>query len=50
MSRGVPAQQQIALKPGTYNLRLGVMDRTTQQIGTLDVPLVVPENSASAKK
>ncbi len=42
MAHGVPAQQIISLKPGTYNLRLGVMDRASQQIGTLDVPLVVP--------
>jgi hypothetical protein len=49
MSRGVPAQQQISLPPGNYNLRLGVMDRTSQQIGTLDVPLVVPEVTAAKK-
>jgi hypothetical protein len=30
------------LPPGKYNLRIGVMDRTTQQIGTVDVPLEVP--------
>jgi hypothetical protein len=27
------------LKPGTYQLRLGVMDRLSGRIGTLDVPL-----------
>ena len=32
----------ISLPPGKYNLRIGVMDRTTQQIGTVDAPLVVP--------
>ena len=47
MAHGVPAQQTISLQPGTYNLRLGVMDRTSQQIGTLDVPLVVPETVAA---
>jgi hypothetical protein len=49
MNGGVPAQQEIALPPGTYNLRLGVMDRPSQQIGTVDVPLVVP-GTVSAKK
>jgi VWFA-related protein len=44
MRRGLPANQEIALKPGTYNLRLGVMDRSTQQIGTLDVPVTIPAN------
>jgi len=39
---GLPAHQVISLPPGRYNLRFGVMDRTTQQIGTVDAPLVVP--------
>jgi hypothetical protein len=42
--RGLPANQEIMLKPGAYNLRLGVMDRTSQQIGTLDVPLIIPSS------
>ena len=50
LTHGVPAQQQISLRPGSYNLRLGVMDRVSQQIGTLDVPLVVPETAQTAKK
>lgn len=49
MTHGVPAKQEISLPPGAYNLRLGVMDRTSLQIGTLDVPLVVP-GTESAKK
>jgi VWFA-related protein len=49
MNNGIPAQQEIALPPGSYNLRLGVMDRPSQQIGTVDVPLVVPD-VATAKK
>ena len=49
MNNGIPAQQEITLPPGAYNLRLGVMDRPSQQIGTLDVQLVVPANT-SAKK
>ncbi|HEY4934769.1 MAG TPA: VWA domain-containing protein [Terriglobales bacterium] len=39
---GLPAHQLISLPPGKYNLRIGVMDRTTQQNGTVDAPLVVP--------
>ena len=49
MNNGIPAQQEIALPPGAYNLRLGVMDRTSQQIGTLDVQLVVPAVEAAKK-
>jgi VWFA-related protein len=47
MKQGLPANQEIELKPGTYNLRLGVMDRTTQQIGTVDVPLEIREQIAA---
>ena len=49
MNNGIPAQQEIALPPGAYNLRLGVMDRPSQQIGTLDVQLVVPDVTAAKK-
>ena len=49
MNNGIPAQQVIALPPGAYNLRLGVMDRPSQQIGTLDVQLVVPAVTAAKK-
>ena len=41
LTYGLPAHQLISLPPGNYNLRIGVMDRTTQQIGTVDAPLVV---------
>jgi hypothetical protein len=50
MARGVPAKQEISLPAGIYNLRLGVMDRASQQIGTLDVPLVVPDSAVAARK
>ena len=49
MNNGIPAQQIMALPPGTYTLRLGVMDRPSQQIGTLDVQLVVPAVQAAKK-
>lgn len=47
MSRGLPAQQELDLPPGNYNLRFGVMDRTSQRIGTLDAPLVVSAQVAA---
>jgi hypothetical protein len=40
---GLPLHQEITLPPGTYDLRLGVMDRASQRVGTLAVNLVVPE-------
>lgn len=39
----VPAHQELEVKPGTYTLRLGVVDRSSRKIGTLDVPLTVPD-------
>ncbi len=42
MAYGLPAHQLISLPPGRYNLRIGIMDRATQQIGTVDAPLEVP--------
>lgn len=50
MNNGIPAQQELTLPPGAYNLRLGVMDRPSQEIGTVDVPLVVASGKATAKK
>ena len=41
----IPAHQELQLKPGTYTLRLGVVDRNSRKIGTLDVPLTVPAPS-----
>jgi VWFA-related protein len=50
MNNGIPAQQEMTLPIGAYNLRLGVMDRPSQQIGTVDVPVVVAVGQAAAKK
>jgi len=49
MAYGLPAHQLISLPPGKYNLRIGVMDRTTQQIGTVDAPLVVPAEAIAQR-
>jgi VWFA-related protein len=46
---GLPAHQTLLLPPGKYNLRIGVMDRTTQQIGTVDAPLEVPETAVAQR-
>jgi hypothetical protein len=43
---GLVVKQELELPPGQYNLRMGVMDRGSQKIGTLDVPLIVSTTSA----
>ena len=45
---GLQLHEEILLKPGTYRLRLGVVDRLSGKIGTLEVPLTV--ESKVAKK
>ena len=45
----IPAHEELEVKPGTYTLRLGVVDRSSKKIGTLDVPLTVPVLQAVAK-
>ena len=44
---GLVVKQELELPPGQYNLRTGVMDRGSQKIGTLDVPLIVTATSAA---
>jgi len=39
MRTGLPFHQELDLKPGTYTLRFGVMDRDTRKVGTVDVQL-----------
>lgn len=39
---GLPLHQELVLPPGAYDLRLGVLDRASQKIGTIRVPLVIP--------
>lgn len=36
---GIAFQQQLQLRPGRYELRLGVVDAASQRIGTLGLPL-----------
>jgi VWFA-related protein len=49
MKTSIPAHEELQVKPGAYTLRLGVVDRNSRKIGTLDLPLNVPELQASAK-
>lgn len=48
MQTGLPFHQELNLKPGVYTLRLGVLDRSSQKIGTVDVPLTIPSNGNSS--
>jgi hypothetical protein len=41
MRTGLRVHQEIQLKPGMYQLRLGVVDRLSGKMGTIDVPLKV---------
>jgi hypothetical protein len=38
---GLQMHQGMVLKSGSYQLRLGVLDRISGRIGTLDVPLTI---------
>ncbi|OAI57592.1 hypothetical protein AYO50_01300 [Acidobacteria bacterium SCGC AG-212-P17] len=40
--RFLPCERQFELKPGTYALRMGVLDRATNKIGTASAQVVVP--------
>jgi hypothetical protein len=39
LTSGIPFHQELALKPGKYRLRLGVIDVMNHRIGTLEMPL-----------
>jgi VWFA-related protein len=47
LKTGLRVHREMQLEPGSYQLRLGVMDRLSGRIGTLDVPLTV--GGAAAK-
>jgi VWFA-related protein len=42
LNRGIQAHQELKLGPGKYMVRLGVVDRNSTRIGTLDVPIEIP--------
>ena len=46
MRSGLRLHHDMQLKPGAYQLRLGVVDRLSGKIGTLDVPLTIADEVA----
>ena len=46
---GIPMHQELELKPGNYTLKVGVIDRGSQRVGTVDVPLTVPSAQTAQK-
>jgi VWFA-related protein len=42
MKQYFPCKQEIELKPGTYTLRLAVIDRTTSLLGTTNAQITLP--------
>ena len=49
MTTGFPDHQELDLKPGTYRLRLGVIDRGSRKAGTVDVPLTIGATEPAKK-
>jgi hypothetical protein len=49
MRSHISAHQELEVKAGTYTLRLGVVDRTSKRIGTLDVPLTISGSQGPTK-
>jgi hypothetical protein len=41
--------QELALPPGSYRLRLGVIDLANQHTGTLDMPVEIAAVRAAAQ-
>jgi hypothetical protein len=46
LKTGFPGHLELDLKPGRYVLRLGAIDRNNEKIGTVDVPMTVPAETA----
>ena len=47
MKTGLRLQQQLPLKPGSYQLKVGIVDRLSGKIGTIDVPLAIKSKVAA---
>ena len=47
MQGAFPGHFELDLKPGKYVLRMGAIDRNSQKIGTIDVPLEVSAETAA---
>jgi VWFA-related protein len=46
---GLPFHQELELKPGTYALRLGALDRTSHKVGSVELSIIVPEVGTARK-
>jgi VWFA-related protein len=46
---GIPMHQELELKPGKYTLKLGVIDRGSQRVGTVELPLIISSGQAAQK-
>jgi VWFA-related protein len=44
---GLPLHQELVLPPGSFDLRLGVLDRSSQRIGTVDVPVMISSGTVA---
>ena len=47
LKNGIQFHQKLPIKSGTYTLRIGVIDRHSGRLGTLEVPVTVPATSAN---
>ena len=50
LQSGVPFHQELELKPGTYTLRLGVLDRVSNKLGSVQASLTIPEDASVSQK
>jgi hypothetical protein len=50
MKTGLPFRQELELKPGTYTVRLGVLDRGSRKIGSVNATVTVPEKADLAMR
>jgi VWFA-related protein len=50
MRTGLTLSEKLKLEPGTYDLRIGVMDASSGKIGTLDMPLQMTDLMNSKAK
>jgi hypothetical protein len=50
LKSGLPYHQELQLKPGAYTLRVGVLDRNSKKIGSVAVPITIPDKDSRAAK
>jgi VWFA-related protein len=50
LKSGLPYHQELQLKPGAYTLRVGVLDRNSRKIGSVGVPITIPDKDSRAAK